>query len=118
MHYHTTDIQPVLIWSPDKDLEEKSIILIREEYQGRIMPFTTEQIGHKVGRLTEAELEEEIAKFNFHVIKVKPTVTELILLDNMYHKRDENIKWEDGLRDLIHEILEHGDKSHEHSHYS
>lgn len=96
-HHCKPRLQHALIWSNDADLFNQSIEFIKQEFDNSIFPVTIDDIPTIIEHISPDEIELEIEKYDFHVIKVHTDCIELILKDNRRHIIRDIPEFEDRL---------------------
>ncbi len=86
MHKCKPKIQHVLLWSKKKEVVLEWKALINEYHNEYLYAITIEDIPTVISNTKDKDIEKEIEKYNFHVIKVHESHAELIRVDNKIHK--------------------------------
>jgi hypothetical protein len=107
IHLHNCKprLQHVLVWSKDETLFQRSLEFIKLEFDNNLYPVTIADIPTVIERIEEHEIEDEIEKYNFHVIKVHTDRVELLLKNNERHVIEDIEELEDALELLGQKII-------------
>jgi hypothetical protein len=98
-------LQHVMVWSSDQELFTRSIDFIKLEFENNIYPITIDDIPTVTEKVTAEEIEHEIEKYDFHVIKVHHGKVELLLKDNQRHIVEEVEEIEDAIELMGQKII-------------
>lgn len=104
-HHCKPRLQHVMIWSKDEGLFQKSFDYIKLEFDGNIYPITIKDIPTVIEKVQEHQIEEEIEKYDFHVIKIHHGKVELLLKDSQRHVIHDIDNLEDALESLGQKIV-------------
>lgn len=107
MHHCIPKLKPVLIWSPDSSLCDQIHQVLQEKYKSKLFTFKTDVIAYKLEGLSENEIEFEIERYDFHVIKVYQGTLELVRIDNHRHVMEWEENIEIPLSEIVKVIMDH-----------
>jgi hypothetical protein len=105
LHYCKPRLQHVLVWSTDQDLFERGLEYIKLEFEGNLHPVTVADIPTIIEKIEEHEIEAEIEKYDFHLIKIYPKRVELLIKNNERHVIEEIDVLEDALEVLGQKLI-------------
>ena len=90
----TTNLIPVLVWSKDHELTRLSIKILNDEFNDNLVIFSYEEVPNLIDKVHLDEIESEVEKYDFHVIKIDEKKLTVIFLENSKFelKRTDNLE--------------------------
>ncbi len=105
MHVCRPKIQHVLVWSDRNEYVDEAIKILMDEFDESLFAFSIEDIPTVVERTEIGQIEEEIEKYDFHVIKIKDSAVHVVLIDNNHHIIDAEGELEEALGKAARHII-------------